>query len=47
MICTYLVNKKHKEDCVEEGFQLAGLKFDRAGEGGKKALGIGNCSINI
>ena len=28
-------------------FQLAKLKFDRDGEGGRKALGMGNCRINI
>ena len=29
------------------GFQLAKIKFDRDGEGGRKALGMVNCSINI
>ena len=29
------------------GSQLARVKFGRNDEGGKEALGIGNCSINI
>ena len=40
-------DEKHAEDCGEEGLQLAGVKFDRDGEGGREALGLGNCSINI
>ena len=40
-------DEQHDEDCVEEGFQLAGVKFDRDGETGREALGMGNCSINI
>ena len=35
------------EDCVEERFQLAREKLDRNGNRGRKALGMGNCSINI
>ena len=31
-------NKKHDEDCVEERFQLARVKYDRDGEGGREAL---------
>ena len=33
--------------CVKEGFQLARVKFDRDVEGGKEAVGMGNCNINI
>ena len=40
-------DEEHDEDCIEEGFQLARVKFDRDGEGGRKALGLGNRSINI
>ena len=40
-------NEEHDEDCVEEGFNLARVKFDRDGEGGREALGMGNCSINV
>ena len=40
-------DEEHDEDCVQEGFQLAGVKFDRDGETGREALGMGNCSINI
>ena len=32
---------------MEEGFQLARVKFDRDGEVGSEALGMGNRSINI
>ena len=39
--------EEHDEDCIEEGFQLDSVKFDRAGERGRKALGMGNCSISI
>ena len=28
-------DKEHDDDCVEEGFQLARLKFDRDDEGGR------------
>ena len=38
---------EHDEDCVEERFQLAREKLDRNGNRGRKALGMGNCSINI
>ena len=41
------IDKEHNEDCVEEEFQLARIKFDRYGEGGMEVLGMGNCSINI
>ena len=33
--------------CVEQECQLARVKYDRGGEGGREALGVGNCSINI
>ena len=35
------------EDCVEEEFQLARVKYDRDDERGREALGEGNCSVNI
>ena len=38
---------EHDEDCVEERFQLAREKLDRNGNRGRKAVGMGNCSINI
>ena len=40
-------NKEHNEDCVEEGFQLARVKYDRDGERGREALVVGNCNVNI
>ena len=39
--------KEHDDDSVEEGFQLARVKFDRDGGGGREILGVGCCSINI
>ena len=39
--------RDNDEDCVEEGIQLARVKFDRDTEHGREALGMGNCSINI
>ena len=30
-------DEEHDEDCVEEGFQLASVKFDRDDEGGREA----------
>ena len=36
-------NEQHDEDCAEEGFQLARLKFDLMMEAGKL---YGNCSVN-
>ena len=39
--------KEHDEDCVEEVFQLTMVKFDRDDEGGREALSVENCSINI
>ena len=40
-------NEEYDEDCVEEGFELARLKFDRGCVGHRGALGMVNCSINI
>ena len=40
-------DEEHNKYYVKEGFQLAGVKFDKDGEGGRKTLGMGNCSINI
>ena len=33
-------NYEHDEGCVEEEFRLAGVKFDRNGEGGREALSM-------
>ena len=39
--------EEHDEYCVEERFQLARVKYDKDGEGGgRKTLGMANCSIN-
>ena len=40
-------DEEHDKYCVEEGFQLARVKFDRHGEGDSEALGMSNCGINI
>ena len=40
-------DEEHDEDCVEGGFQLARVKFDRDGERGRETLGMGKGSINI
>ena len=40
-------DEKHDEVSVEEGFQLAGVKLDKDGEGGRDAVVVGNYSINI
>ena len=40
-------DEEHDEDCNEDGFQLAKIKYDRDSEGGREALGVGNCSVNI
>ena len=37
---------EHDEDCVEEVFHLARVKFDRDGEGSTGALCTRNSSIN-
>ena len=44
---TNRVAAEEHEDCVEEGFQLAKVKFDRDDERDKEAPAMGNCSINI
>ena len=41
------IDKEHDEDCVEEGFQLAKAKYTKDGEGGREALVVRNCGINI
>ena len=33
-------DEEHDEDCVEEGFQLGNVKFNRDGEGSREALGM-------
>ena len=33
-------DEEHDEDCVDEGFQLASVKLDRDGKGGREALGM-------
>ena len=40
-------DEEHDGDCTEEGFQLAKVRIDRDSEGGREALGMGHCSINI
>ena len=40
-------DEKHDEDCVKKVFQLAMVNSDRDGEGGREALRVGKCSINI
>ena len=40
-------DEEHGEACVEEGFQLARVKFYGDGERGREALGMGNRNINI
>ena len=40
-------DEEHDGDCIEERFQWARIKYDRDSEVGRKALGVGNCSINI
>ena len=40
-------NEEHDEDCVEDKFQLARVKFYRDGERGREALGIWIRNINI
>ena len=40
-------DEEHDKDCVEERFYLAWVKFERDGERGWEALGMGNCNINI
>ena len=40
-------DEERDEDCIEEGFQLARIKYDRDSEGGREALDVGNCDVNI
>ena len=40
-------DEEHEQVCDEEGFQMARVKFGRDGEGGRKALDMWNCNINI
>ena len=40
-------DEEHDEDCVEEGFQWARIKFERDGEGGMEGLGMRNYSTNV
>ena len=40
-------NEERDENYVVDGFHLTRVKFDRDGEGGREALGMGNCSIII
>ena len=40
-------DEEYDEDCVEEWFQLDRVKLDRDLKGGREALGVGYCSINI
>ena len=40
-------NEKHDEDCAEKKFQMARVKLDWDDEGGREALGVGNCGINF
>ena len=40
-------DEEHDEDCIEGEFQLARIKYERDNEGGREALGAGNCSVNI
>ena len=40
-------DKEYDANCDEDRFQLARVKFDIDGEGGRKALGVENRSINI
>ena len=34
------IDEEHDEGCVDEGFQLARVKYDRDGEGDREALGL-------
>ena len=40
-------DEEYDEDCVEEGFQLARMKFERDGMGGREAIGMGYCSSTL
>ena len=39
-------DEEHDEDCVEEGFHLARVKFYRNDKRGREAVGMGYCSGN-
>ena len=39
-------DKEHDEDCVEDSFHLARVKFDRDGDRGRETLSMGSCCIN-
>ena len=39
-------DEEHDEDCVDEGFQLARVKFDRDGKEGGETLGMWYCGSN-
>ena len=39
-------DEEHDEDCVEEGFNIARMKFDRDGKGDREAVGMGYCTSN-
>ena len=39
-------NEEHDEDCVEKGFQLAKVRFDKYGKRGSEAPGVRLCSIS-
>ena len=41
------IDEEHNEDHVEKRCHLARVKFGKDGEGGRKALDMGNFSINI
>ena len=40
-------DEEHDKYCVEEGLKLARVNFNRDGETGSEAQGVGNCSVNI
>ena len=40
-------DEEHDEDCIEVGFQLARIKYDRDSEGSSEALGVGHLVIQV
>ena len=38
---------EHDESFIEERFHFSRIKYDRDSEGGREALGVRNCSVNI
>ena len=40
-------DEEHDEYCFQEGFQLASVRFNRDRKGGREALRMRHCSINI